>query len=339
MDVEELERRPGAGSVSDESNRLSIDLYRKLYMARRAEEFIIEEYPNDEMKSPMHMSMGGEAIAVGVCHALGPEGQIWTSYRTHAPFLAKTEDTDMFFGELFGRVTGSSAGKAGSMHLADPSRGHLAASAVVASVIPAAVGMAFANKRAGNGRVSCVFFGDGALDEGVFWESLNSACVMRLPVLLVCEDNGLAQHSRADERQGYRSITQVVDNFDCTVVQDDSTDVERIYNLTKEAMETIRSSGRPVFLHLKWYRYLEHVGIHEDFNAGYRPRNELEEWLKIDCVTLQRKRLIDQGLSQDEVRHIESLIDERIRYSIKLAQETPFSPPQELFRGVFYEGD
>jgi TPP-dependent pyruvate/acetoin dehydrogenase alpha subunit len=318
---------------------LSIEMYEKLYMVRRAEEFIIQHYPDNEMKTPMHMSMGQEAIAVGVCQALGPENQIWTSYRSHAAFLAKTKAVDRFFAELYGKVTGTAEGIAGSMHLADPSKGYMSASAVVGSVIPAAVGMAFANKRAGNGRISCVFFGDGALDEGVFWESLNVASVMQLPVLFVCEDNGLAQHTSAQDRHGFRSIVELVSGFDSTVLEDDTTDVERIYAHTERAMEAIFSTGKPTFLYLKCYRYLEHVGIYEDFDAGYRCRSEYEEWRVRDCVELQRMRLLDRGVSEDEIRHFESRIDEEIRTSIRLAQEAPVPQPQALYRGLFHEGD
>lgn len=329
----------GNESTVHSANRLSLELYRKLYTARRAEEFIIKYYPEDDMKTPMHMSMGEEAIAVGVCHALGLENQIWTSYRTHAAFLAKTEDTDKFFAELYGKVTGTAAGKAGSMHLADPSKGHMAASAVVASVLPSAVGMAFANRSIGNGHISCVFFGDGALDEGVFWESLNLACVMRLPVLFVCEDNRLAVHTSTHIRQGYDSITDVVSRFSCTVIEEDTTDVERIHDLTKQAMDTIRTNDGPVFLRLQCYRYLEHVGIAEDFDAGYRSESEYEAWRERDCVALQRERLIEQGLSPADVQQAESLIDDQILASIKQAQEAPFPQPQELYRGVFHETD
>ena len=319
--------------------RLSIELYEKLYMVRRAEESIIQHYPYNEMKTPMHMSMGQEAIAVGVCHALGLENQIWTSYRTHAAFLAKTKAVDRFFAELYGKVTGTAEGKAGSMHLAEPSKGYMTASAVVGSMIPAAVGMAFANKRAGNGRISCVFFGDGALDEGVFWESLNVASVMQLPVLFACEDNGLAQHTSAQDRHGFRSIVDLVRGFDCAVLEDDTTDVERVYAHTEQAMKSINATGKPTFLYLKCYRYLEHVGIYEDFDAGYRSRSEYEVWRARDCVELQRMRLLDQGVSETEIRQFESSIEEEIRTSIRLAQEAPFPQPQEIYRGLFHEGD
>lgn len=145
-------------------NQLSFDLYKKLYLIRRSEELIIKHYPQDEMKTPMHMSMGQEAISAGVCHALGLEGQVFSSYRSHAVFLARTGDTDRFFAELYGKESGTAQGKAGSMHLAAPEMGHLCSSGIVASCIPIAVGVAFANKRKRNGQISCVFLGDEVRD-------------------------------------------------------------------------------------------------------------------------------------------------------------------------------
>lgn len=320
-------------------NELSFDLYKKLYMTRRAEEFIIKHYPEDEMKTPMHMSMGQEAISVGINHALGLEGQVLTSYRSHAAFLAKTEDTDSFFAELYGRESGSAQGKAGSMHLAAPEKGHLCSSGIVASCIPIAVGLAFANKRKKNGQISCVFFGDGALDEGSFWESLNVACIMKLPVLFICEDNGFAVHTPTHMRQGYKSITDIVSKFECNVFQEDTTDVEIIYRLALEVIESIKMIDKPAFVYLKCYRYLEHVGINEDYDAGYRSQAEFNEWYKRDCLVLQRKRLIDVGYTEEDILRAEKLIDEQLGNSIKRAREAPFPRPEELYTGVFYEGN
>lgn len=190
-------------------NELSLELYRTLFFCRRSEELIIKYYPENEMRTPMHMSMGQEAIAVGVCAALGPEAQILTSYRSHASFLAKTRDSDIFFGELFGKISGTAAGKGGSMHLVHQEKGFLGSSGIVGSGIPVALGAAFANRRLKKERNVGVFFGDGALDEGVFWESLNVACLMKIPVLFVCEDNGLAVHTSTKKRRGFLSPDQL----------------------------------------------------------------------------------------------------------------------------------
>lgn len=318
-------------------NKVSLDLYKRMYLIRRAEELIIKHYPEDEMKTPMHMSMGQEAIAAAVCHALGPEGQIFASYRSHAAFLAKTGDTDRFFAELYGKESGTASGRAGSMHLAAPDQGHMCSSAIVASCIPVAVGAAFANKRKQNGNISCVFFGDGALDEGGFWESLNVACAMRLPVLMVCEDNMLAVHTPTHARQGYKAITNTVSDFDCAIYAQDTTDVEIIYGLAEKAIDSIKQAGRPAFLYLKCYRYLEHVGIHEDFDAGYRSKSEFEEWLKRDSLALQRKRLEEIGYSAAAVVEHERSIDDQIQRSVRLAKGAPFPKAAELYKGVFHE--
>lgn len=316
---------------------LSFKLYKKLYLTRRAEEFIIKYYSEDEMKTPMHMSMGQEAISVGVCHALGSEDQILTSYRSHASFLAKTGDTDIFFAELYGKESGTAQGKAGSMHLSDHARGHLGSSGIVATGIPIAAGVAYANKMKGNGQICCVFFGDGAPDEGAFWESLNVACLMQLPVIFICEDNGFAVHTSKQSRQGYKSITDVVSNFECNVFKDDTTDVEQIHRLTLDAIESINKTHKPAFVHLKCYRYLEHVGIHEDFDAGYRSKSVFMEWYKRDCVTTQRRRLIDDGHAETEVKLAEQQIDEQIKSSITRAKAAPFPKLEDLYKGVFYE--
>jgi len=318
---------------------LNFELYKRLFLARKAEELIIDYYPENEMKTPMHMSLGQEFIAVGISYALGLENQTLATYRSHAAYIAKTGETDNFFLELYGKEGGVAKGKAGSMHLSAPESGFMGSSAIVASCIPVAVGAAFANKRNKNGKIVGVFFGDGALDEGAFWESLNVACLMELPVLFVCEDNGFAVHTSTRMRQGYKSITNIVSNFECNVYQEDTTDVERVYYLTIEAMESIRKTEKPTFMYFKCYRYLEHVGIYKDFAAGYRSEAEFNEWYKKDSLVIQRKKLLESGYSEEDIQKTEMLIDRQIRNSIKKAKEAPFCSVDELYRRVFYEKD
>ena len=215
-----------------------------------------------------------------------------------------------------------------------PDHGFMGTSAIVASSIPVAVGAAFAHKQHGNGKIATVFFGDGAIDEGNFWESLNVACVMKLPVLFICEDNGYAVHTPASVRHGYQSITDIVSRFDCKVLQSDTTDVEAIYKLAQKAVESVRSSSIPCFLHLKYYRYLEHVGVNEDFDAGYRHHDEFQEWLQKDPIRLQREKLLQQGMSNADVSKIEAETDNRIESSLRLAQSAPFANTDELYKDV-----
>ncbi len=281
------------------------------------------------------MSMGGEAISVGVCHALKPEDQVLGTYRTHALYLAKTGETDQFFAEMYGKATGCARGKAGSMHLSAPDQGLLYCSAIVASAIPIAMGVAFANKYKKDGKIVAVFFGDGAIDAGVFWESINFASLKRLPILLICEDNGFAVHTRRQERQGFESVNEIVSKFNCNVFESNTTDVEVINNITNDAIKAIEESNKPSFLRFHYYRYLEHVGINEDFDAGYRRREEYLSWLKRDPIRLQKDKLVAASISREELAEIEGEIDKGINRSIELAKYAEFTHISELHEGVY----
>ena len=226
-------------------------------------------------------------------------------------------------------------GKAGSMHLSAPDSNLLGTSAVVATTIPVAVGASFVNKRKNNGRLVAVFFGDGALDEGAFWESLNFACLKELPIIFICEDNELAIHSPASSRQGYKSISDIVSKFKCNVFREETTDPQVIYKLTCNAIQLQSDTHKPCFLHLKYYRYLEHVGINKDFKFGYRSEEEFKRWYEVDPVNLQRKKLLENAYSEKEIKKLERKIDKQIDNSVKLAQKAPFPDGSELFKGVY----
>ena len=217
-------------------------LHRKLVLARRADERIREEYFEDEMKTPVHLGIGGEGIAVGVCHCLPEGSQTFGTYRNHALYLALTEDTDGFFAELYGKSTGAGKGKVGSMHMASPEHGLMVTSAVVGTTIPVAVGVALANRYRGSDNLVVVFFGDGAVEEGVFWESMNFACLHRLRILFVCEDNGLAIHTPSEERQGFRSIEEGIAGFKCQSAVADGSDAREVVSATRRMLQRMGSS-------------------------------------------------------------------------------------------------
>ena len=315
---------------------LSLSLYQKLYLIRSVEQYIVKHYPENEMKCPMHMSMGQEAISVGVCHALKTKDQVFGTYRSHAAFLAKTADIDSFFGEIYGRITGTAQGKSGSMHVAIPEKGYMGSSGIVGTCIPLAVGTAFANKYKKNGQIVCVFFGDGALDTGVFWESLNVAGLMKLPVLFVVEDNGYAVNTPVCARQSFKDITDIASKFECNTWKANTSDVEDIYKIARDAVKTIEITGKPSLLHLKCYRYLEHVGIGTDFNNG-RSKEEFEEWYKRDCITLQRNRLLNTCYTEGDIRYVEDAIEYEIEKSAKRARDAPQPEVSDIYRGVFYD--
>lgn len=313
---------------------LNLELYRKLYLARRAEEKIREHYLEDEMKTPMHMSMGSEAISVGVCHALAAEDQIYTSYRSHAPYLAKSLDVRGFFAEMYGKSTAMAKGKAGSMHLSHPDHGCMGSTAILATQIPVALGAAFSMKYLKRPFIAVAFFGDGAVDEGAFWESVNIASNYKLPVIFVCEDNGYSVHTSKHVRQGYESLSRLISQFNIDVYTDQTTDAEVIFRLTQRVKKQMLETCRPAFLHLHYYRYLEHVGVNEDFHEHYRPIEEYQKWRKVDPISLQREKLLGI-LAEQEVLQIEQMIDREVRESLVAAKKAPFADKSELLEGVF----
>ncbi len=331
----------------DSRQELLETLYRKTYRIRRAEQAIIEHYNEDDMKTPMHMSMGEEAITAGVCTALKKGDKLFGYYRSHALYISRTDETEKFFGEMYGKVDGVLRGKGGSMHLTAPEVGLMAVSAIVGSTVAPAVGAAFAEKQKRTKNIVAAFFGDGALEEGVFAESLNVACLYNLPVLFVCEDNGLAVDVTAPERQGFRSIRDVAKAFRCDYIYDDTTDAEKIYKLASRARSDILASYRPVFLHLKYYRFLQHIGINNDFDkdaplpkggfekAGYRSFDEYRRALKHDPVKINRNKLSGVGCSPDDIEAIEESINKEVISSIEKAKQAPFPDVGEINDHVF----
>ena len=315
--------------------KINLELYKKVFLIRRAEEKIIELYPENDMKVPMHMSMGEEAIVSGVCQALDSEDQVFGTYRSHALYLAKTSETDNFFLEMYGKKSEIANGKNGSMHLCSLDHELLCCSAIVGSTIPVALGAAFANKYTNSGKIVAVFFGDGATDEGSFWESINFACLKQLPILFVFEDNGIAVHTPNKARKGFESIMKIIAQYNMSVFEESTTDPEIIYNIAKNAIETMKANKTPSFVRFSYHRYLEHVGINEDYNAGYRKKEDYKEWYANDPIKLQREKLRFIGVSEKEIRRIESEIGQQIDQSIRIAKKEEFLSGAELYKGVY----
>ncbi len=310
-----------------------LDLYRGMYLTRSAEKAIQALYFENDMKTPMHMSMGAEAIEAGICAALGKDDRLFGTYRSHGLYLCRTGETDLFLAEMYGRATGINKGRSGSMHLIAPEAGLMGTSAIVASCIPVASGSAFADMYLKTDKVSAVFFGDGAIDEGVFFESVNFAALKGLPALFVCEDNEIAVHSHSSHRHGYENISAIVANYDIIVESSDSTDVEEIYWIATRLLAKMRAEKKPGFLHLKYYRYLEHVGVNEDFSAGYRPKAEYEAWLFKDPVALQRTRLVSLH-GEGVVAELERKIDSQVSASCAFAKSSPHPERSAAFENV-----
>lgn len=294
---------------------------------RLVEEKIIELYPTDLIQSPVHLSIGQEAVAVGVCEALQSSDLIFPNYRGHSFFLARGGDLSLFFAELMGRQTGISKGKAGSMHLADPSRNVMGASAVVASSISHAAGAALGERIKSGGASDRLFvpiFGDGATEQGVFFETLNFVALQQLPVLFVLEDNSLAVHASLAERQAF-SLPKVCESFGIQYIEENrGYDPALVAASTRRAIEAIRDSGGPALLRVATMRYKEHVGPGEDFDSGYRQSSEVQAWKAIDPIE-DRDRF---------PRDIVAEFMDEIAQAVDFALSSPFSHERELLTDV-----
>jgi len=305
-------------------NQNYIKLLNECLRIRMIEEKIIELYPKDLIQSPVHLSIGQEAVAVGVCTALGEKDLIFINYRGHAYYLARGGDLRKFFAELFGRITGISKGKAGSMHLAYPLNGVMGASAVVASSISNAVGAAFASKILKKNQVIATIFGDGATEQGSFHESLNFASLKKLPILFICEDNGYAVHTSLKNRQAY-SLSSIAKTYGIvTHSLLEGYDPLRTQQVVLNTIKNIKNGLGPQFLLIKTARYMEHVGINEDFSAGYRSEDDLKEWKKNDPI-------INMEKNEELIKKINIEIQDAVSYAI----ESSFPTRSELLKDVY----
>jgi len=305
-----------------------VDLETRLFVSalriRLVEERIIRLYPSDKIQSPVHLSIGQEAIAAGTCAALDASDLVFGSYRSHAFYLAKGGSLPAMLAELYGKATGCCGGKAGSMHLAAPEVGFMGASAIVASTIPHAVGAALAARRRDQDHVAVAVFGDGATEEGVYHESLNFAALHRLPVLLLCEDNGLAVHSPLHVRQAY-DVRRHAEAYGIPVREvARGNDPLEVFAAVSGALRGVRHDGGPALVVCRAYRYLEHVGIGDDHHVGYRSPNDAEEWRRTDPLLLDAERVA--RFAPD----IEREIDEAVAF----AEASPWPGPESLLADV-----
>jgi TPP-dependent pyruvate/acetoin dehydrogenase alpha subunit len=305
-------------------------LYRSLRLIRRAEEEVARIYPSDQIKSPVHLSIGQEAVSVGVCDVLRPDDVVSPTYRGHAAFLAKGGSLRGLMAELFGKSTGVAGGKGGSMHLIDMSHNILGASAVVGTTIPVAVGYALAFKQARAESVVVSFFGDGATEEGVFAESLNFASLRKLPVLFVCENNYYAIHAPIPRRWATNRLCERVETYGIPAHQIDDGDVLKLRSLVASMVAGLRRGEGPAFIECNTYRWREHVGPNEDFDWGYRGRAELETWIEED----QMERV--GGMIAPEHRAVlDADVEREISDALAFAESSSFPVPEALYTNVF----
>ena len=258
-------------------------LFESMLRIRLVEESIANKYSEQKMRCPTHLSIGQEAIAVGVCANLTSQDQVLSTHRAHAHYLAKGGCLNSMMAEIYGKASGCSKGMGGSMHLIDTSVGFMGSTAIVANTIPVAVGLALEKKLTRKKSIACVFFGDGATEEGAFYESVNFAIIHSLPILFICENNLYSVYSGLEVRQPVdRKIYKMVRAMGISAQHGNGNDVEEVARKVKHAKTMILKSGGPQFLEFDTYRWKEHCGPNFDNNIGYREESEFLKWKKKD---------------------------------------------------------
>lgn len=316
---------------------LARQLFRGMLRIRVIEEEIARLYPEQEMRCPVHLCIGQEAVAVGVCATLSHDDYALSGHRSHGHYLAKGGDLKAMMAELYGKVTGCSKGKGGSMHLVDLSVGFLGASPIVGSTLPIAVGTALGSVMGGQRKVTAIFFGDGATEEGVFHESINFAVLRKLPVVFVCENNLYSVYSPLSVRQPRgREMANLVAGYGLESLKGDGNDVEKVYALAQHAVTKARDGGGPTFLEFKTYRWREHVGPYYDSDLGYRTEEELQEWKGRCPVKSFEQRLLGEGsLSEEDIKAMTKELESEMQAATAYAKESPFLEKEMLAQHVY----
>jgi TPP-dependent pyruvate/acetoin dehydrogenase alpha subunit len=305
-------------------------LYKALYRIRLLEEELARIYPTDKIKSPIHLSIGQEAVSVGVCEALRSDDVVFGTYRGHALYLAKGGDMRAMAAELFGKATGCASSKGGSMHLISTEAGMMGASAVVGTTIANAVGYAYALQHRGRDNLVVSFFGDGASEEGVFAESLNFAALKRLPILFVCENNGYAIHTSQERRQGRPDICARARASGIPAECIEHNDILYLFERTRAVAAKVRAGAGPHFLEVMTYRWREHVGPNNDFRLGYRTEDEAASWIEADQITR-----LGSMLPPDRRQQIQEEVEAEVEAALRFAEESPEPAPAELYTDVY----
>lgn len=299
------------------------EIYRRFYLIRRVEEEIARVYPTDKIQSPVHLSIGQELASVAVCSALEKRDKVFGSYRSHALYLAKGGDLPKFIAELYGKVTGCASGKGGSMHVVEPNAGVLGTSAIVGSLIPVAAGFAWAQKKLGTGIVTACFFGDGATEEGCYFEALNFAAVHKLPILFVCENNGYAIHTPTTARQATPIATRAAS---LGIPAASVSDFDEVFVVANGLTSWVRDGGGPNFIEIRVPRLKEHVGVAEDWSLGYR----CEDRTWKDPV-----RLAEERIPAGQQERIRSGVECEIADAFAFAENSAVPGPEELMADTY----
>lgn len=332
-----MDRAESSPSTPALAPELLLTLYRQMQLIRVVELRIAELYPEQDMRCPVHLSVGQEAAEAGACVALESRDYVMSGHRSHGHYLGKGGDLKRMMAEIYGKATGCAGGVGGSMHLIDLEAGFLGAAPIVGSTIPIAVGSAFASKLRGDDSVTMLFLGDGATECGVFHESLNFAKLHELPVVFLCENNFFSVYSPMEVRQPKdRAIMALAEAHNIESHLGDGNDVVQSYQLAKRAVDKARAGQGPSFIELTTYRWLEHCGPNYDNDIGYRTEEEYQAWRAKEPVARYEAELIAWGVAtRDQLDAITAEIAADMEEAVTFAKTSPFPPAAAMAQHVY----
>jgi pyruvate dehydrogenase E1 component alpha subunit len=311
------------------------DLLREMIRVRRFEEKCVELYSQTKIRGFLHLCIGEEAVAVGVISALADGDAVISTYREHGHALARGIPMEAIMAEMYGKETGCSRGRGGSMHLFDASRRFYGGNAIVGGGLPMAVGMALADQMNGRRDVTACIFGDGAMAEGEFHESANLAALWRLPVLFCCENNRYAMGTALEREHAETDLVARAASYGMVAWTVDGMDVLAVQETAERAVELIRGGGGPCFLELRTYRFRAHSMYDAD---RYRDKAEVERWKESDPIPALTRRLIEAGeLTERDIADMEQAAAEEIGAAVEAAEAAPWEPVEDLLRFVTTE--
>ncbi len=310
-----------------------IEMYKKMLQIRSFEEKVFELYAQNHVPGTIHLYAGQEAVAVGICCTLRKDDYITSTHRGHGHCIAKGAQLKRIMAEILGKKTGYCKGKGGSMHIADFDVGMLGATAVVGAGIPIAMGAGLSIKLKGTDNVVACFFGDGASNQGTFHESINMAAVWKLPVIFACENNVYAMGTRQSTVMLVENVADRAIAYGIPGVTVDGNDVLAVYEAARKAVDRARKGEGPTLIECKTYRHKGHSRIDP---AKYRPKEEVEEWLRKDPVGRFRTKLLQtKALMEAEIQQIEKEVLTEIEGAVKFAMESPSPAPEEALEDVY----
>jgi len=321
------------------SKQFLANLYRTMVRIRFCEESLVEPILKKEVRCPVHLYSGEEAIATGVCAALAEKDYIFGTHRSHGHYLAKGGSMRELIAEIYGKQTGCSRGRGGSMHVCDPDKGVLGAAPIVGGTISLAVGCALASKIKKEKNVTVSFFGDGAAGEGVLYESINFAALKKLPIIFACENNLYSTHMPIKECRLKNNIFEIGISYGIISFRVDGNDVLRVYEAAKKAVEICRKNQGPVFIEFMTYRLRGHVGADDSIQGTHtdiRPKEEIAKWRKKDPIRKFEQYLIrNKILAKGNRETIRKETEAEVNDAYVFAKKSSYPKKSELTKYVF----